>query len=270
MPSRMVWPPKDRASARASISGVAGAVSTARAILDGVDLSLYPNEIVSLIGPNGAGKTCLVRVLLGLLKPQGGAVTRTPNLTIGYLPQQLPIDPVLPLTVRRLLTLTHRAPPQRLSEALNEVGCQGRLDAQVANLSGGELRRVLLARALLRDPDLLVLDEPTSGVDFAGEAELYDLIADIKRRRGCGILMVSHDLHLVMAATDRVICLHHHICCQGAPDAVGANPEYLRLFGRRAAASLAVYSHHHDHVHTLDGHVEGSHSHDDHPPGGHQ
>ncbi len=238
-------------------------------ILDGIDLALYPDEIVSLIGPNGAGKTCLVRVLLGLLKPQAGSVARTPGVRVGYLPQQLPVDPVLPLTVRRLLTLTHRSPDDRLDAALDEVGCPGRLGAQVATLSGGELRRVLLARALLRDPDLLVLDEPTAGVDFAGEAELYRLIAEIKRRRGCGILMVSHDLHLVMAATDRVICLHHHICCQGAPDAVGANPEYLRLFGRRAAASLAVYSHQHDHVHALDGHIEGAHGHGDHPPGRH-
>ena len=238
-------------------------------ILDGVDVALYPDEIVSLIGPNGAGKTCLVRVLLGLLRPQAGSAARAPGIRIGYLPQQLPVDPVLPLTVRRLLTLTHRAPDKDLDAALDEVGCPGRLGAQVANLSGGELRRVMLARALLRDPDLLVLDEPTAGVDFAGEAELYRLIAEIKKRRGCGILMVSHDLHLVMAATDRVICLHHHICCQGAPDAVGANPEYLRLFGRRAAASLAVYSHQHDHVHALDGHIEGSHSHGDHPPGRH-
>ena len=226
-----------------------------RAILEHVDLAVAAGEIVTLIGPNGAGKTTLVRVLLGLERPDLGRIERRAGLRVGYLPQWLHVDPVLPLTVARLLTLTRRATRAAQRTALVEVDVPHLLDAPVAGLSGGELQRVLLARALLAEPELLVLDEPTQGVDFTGQAELYRLIGRLRERRGCGVLMVSHDLHVVMAATDRVLCLNRHVCCHGAPESVRQHPEYLALFGPRVASNLAVYAHHHDHAHDLSGEV---------------
>jgi zinc transport system ATP-binding protein len=224
-------------------------------ILDKIDISIAPGEIVTVIGPNGAGKTTLIRVMLGLLKPTSGSVERHAGIRIGYLPQRMQFDPVLPLQVGRLMTLTQRSSAAAVDAALRETGVRYLRKAQVQTLSGGELQRVLLARALLRDPDLLVLDEPVQGVDFAGEAELYELIGEIRARRGCGVLMISHDLHVVMAATDRIICLNRHVCCAGMPEAVSRHPEYARLFGRRAATTLAVYTHHHDHGHGYSGEV---------------
>ncbi len=224
-------------------------------VLESVDLSVHPGEIVTLIGPNGAGKSTLVRIVLGLVRPAQGRVVRRPGLTIGYMPQHLRIDEGLPMTVRRFLSLARGGRPGDLSAALEEVGAGHLLDHPFQALSGGETQRVLLARALLRAPDLLVLDEPVQGVDVAGQIELYDLITRIRTRRGCGVLMVSHDLHLVMAATDRVICLNHHVCCAGRPDAVSAHPEYRALFGPLAGERLAVYTHSHDHRHDLGGAV---------------
>lgn len=223
--------------------------------LTGVDIAVAPGEIVALIGPNGSGKTTLVRALLGLMRCTAGRIDRAPGLRVGYVPQHHPVDAILPLTVSRFLTLSARAKPDRLRELLDEVGAAGLFDAPVYQLSGGELRRVLIARALLREPGLLVLDEPTAGVDFAGQIALFDLIGRIRDRHGCGILTVSHDLHLVMSGTDRVVCLNHHVCCQGQPDAVSRHPAYLEIFGPQAAAGLAVYTHAHDHEHTLDGAV---------------
>ena len=226
-----------------------------RLVLADVDVTVAPGEIVTVIGPNGAGKTTLLRVLLGLIRPDAGVVERRPRLRIGYLPQRMTIDPVLPLAVDRMMTLTRRADRAEVREALAETGVAHLERAAVATLSGGELQRVLLARALLPRPDLLVLDEPVQGVDFLGEAALYELIGELRSRRRCGVLMISHDLHVVMAATDRVLCLNRHVCCAGTPDAVGRHPEYVRLFGRRSAASLAVYSHRHDHGHGLGGEI---------------
>ena len=229
-----------------------------RRILAHVDLTIGLGEIITLIGPNGAGTSSLVRVLLGLLRPDKGVVRRRAGLRIGYLPQKFTIDLVLPLRVDRLMTLTHRATRNEIEAALTETGVAHLAAAQVQTLSGGELQRVLLARALLSNPDLLVLDEPVQGVDFGGQAELYRLIGDIRKRRGCAILIVSHDLHLVMAATDRVLCLNQHLCCAGTPAMVAQDPEYLRLFGPRAAQAFALYAHGphgHDHVHTLSGDV---------------
>ena len=227
-----------------------------RQVLDGVDLTVSPGEIVTLIGPNGAGKSTLVRVLLGLVRADAGKVYRRPGLTIGYMPQRLTLDPVLPLTVRRFLQLAGRGLDDgRLQAALDEVGAGHVLANPIQQVSGGELQRVLLARALLREPQLLVLDEPVQGVDVTGQSELYALIADLRRRRHCGVLMVSHDLHLVMAATDSVVCLNTHVCCSGHPESVSRHPAYLKLFGPREAATLAVYTHHHDHIHEVDGHV---------------
>ena len=224
-----------------------------RQVLDHVDLAVAPGEIVTLIGPNGSGKTTLVRALLGIVGTATGTVHRQKGLTIGYAPQRLQVDQALPLTVRRFLGLSARQPEDRLRETLAEVGAGGVLEAPFQSLSGGEAKRVVLARALLRQPDLLVLDEPMANVDIAGQAALYDLIVRIRDARQCGVLMVSHDLHLVMATTDRVVCLNGHVCCSGHPEQVSRDPEYLALFGPTLAARLALYSHDHDHHHDLSG-----------------
>ena len=228
-----------------------------RTILSGVDIAVRRNEIVTLIGPNGAGKTMLVRLLLGLRPPDAGRVVRMPDLTVGYLPQRFSVEPTMPLTVMRLLGLTRRVDRARALRQLEEVGAAHLAEALIHELSGGELQRVLLARALLRDPDILVLDEPAQGVDFAGEIELYELIAGLRDSRHCGVLLISHDLHLVMASTDSVVCLNSHVCCAGKPEAVSRDPAYLAMFGPRAAATLAVYAHDHDHRHGLAGEVVG-------------
>ena len=224
-----------------------------RAVLDRIDLHVSRGEIVTVIGLNGAGKSTLVRALLGLIAPTGGKVTRQPDLRIGYSPQHLHLDATLPLTVAGFLRLGGRTSESRLGDTLAEVGVADVLGSQVADISGGELHRVLLARALLRKPDLLVLDEPLAGVDVAGQSELYRLIATIRDRYACGVLLVSHDLHVVMAATDRVVCINHHVCCTGRPEAVTRSPEFIALFGRQVAQGLAVYTHHHDHQHDVAG-----------------
>ena len=226
-----------------------------RPVLEDVSISVEPGEIVTLIGPNGSGKTTLVRAVLGLQKPQLGRVRRRPGVKIGYVPQRLSIDPILPLTVQRFLRLGGKRDEGALQRAADEVGGSDLLPRQVEELSGGELQRMALARALLREPDLLVLDEPLQGVDFTGQLALFDLIDRVRRERGCGVLMVSHDLHLVMKGTDRVFCLNRHICCSGQPETVSRHPAYLALFGSGAVQSLAVYSHSHDHDHALSGEV---------------
>lgn len=226
-----------------------------REILRDVSLTVRRGEVVTLIGPNGAGKSTLVRILLGLLKPVRGTVTRAPNLRIGYMPQLMTIDRDMPMTVWRFLKLSGVSAPERLAEVLDEVGASYTADQAVQDLSGGEFQRVLLARALLRKPDLLVLDEPVRSVDVTGQAELYDLIGQLRYRYGCGVLMVSHDLHLVMAATDEVICLNQHVCCAGSPESVSRHPEYFAMFGPGVAPSLAVYTHAHDHSHDAAGHI---------------
>ena len=224
-------------------------------ILSGVNLQLSGDEIVSLIGPNGAGKTTLIRAILGLLPHQEGRVEKAPHLVIGYMPQSITIDPVLPLTVRRFLRMAARAGRSKMITVLGEVGIPQLLESQIQTLSGGEFQRALLARALLRNPDLLVLDEPAQQVDFQGQIDMFELIEQLRTRRGCGVLVVSHDLHMVMRTTDRVLCLNGHICCSGAPEAVTAHPEYVALFGPRAAESIALYHHHHRHEHDLSGDV---------------
>jgi len=223
-------------------------------VLSDIDLSVQPREIVTLIGPNGAGKTTLVRAVLGLLKPDRGSVWRKPRLRVGYMPQKLHVDPTLPLSVLRFLRLVPGVDRPRALSALAEVGAEHVIDSPVQNISGGEMQRVLLARALLREPELLVLDEPVQGVDVAGQAELYRLITRLRDRYGCGVLMVSHDLHLVMSTTDNVVCLNHHVCCSGHPEQVSNDPAFVELFGSHAP-SLALYHHHHDHAHDLHGEV---------------
>ncbi|HLS69949.1 MAG TPA: zinc ABC transporter ATP-binding protein ZnuC [Kiloniellales bacterium] len=224
-----------------------------RPILESVDISIDAGEVVTLIGPNGSGKTTLLRILLGLQRPDGGQVERRPDLTIGYVPQRLAITSSLPLTTEHFLQLPRRFTRRRVEAALTETGVGHLMKAQVYSLSGGEFQRVLLARALLLEPDLLVLDEPAQGIDFNGQLDLYQLIERVRRERGCGVLLVSHDLHLVMGATDKVICLNRHVCCSGAPASVSRHPEYLALFGPRAAQALAIYHHHHDHRHDIAG-----------------
>ena len=222
-----------------------------RTVLDRVSIEVHRREVVSVIGPNGAGKTTAVRALLGLIKPNAGVVERAPGVVVGYVPQRIAPESLLPLTVRRFLSMAGRRARADAAAVLDEVGTGAVIDRQLSGLSGGEFRRVLLARALLRDPDLLVLDEPIQQVDFAGQLAMHQLIGRLRDRRGCGVLIVSHDLHLVLGATDRVVCINGHVCCAGEPEAVSRHPEYISLFGPRAAASLAVYTHDHDHSHGL-------------------
>jgi zinc transport system ATP-binding protein len=240
----------------------AGVHRGGRVLVEGVDLSIARGEIVTLIGPNGSGKSTTAKMATGVLKPSMGTVWRQPGLRIGYVPQKLAIDWTLPLTVERLMTLTGRFPQAEIAAALEAVGAARLRQAAVQELSGGEFQRVLFARAMIRKPDLLVLDEPVRGVDFSGEVALYQLIRQIRDTTQAGVLMISHDLHVVMAETDTVICMNGHVCCRGTPGAVKASPEYLKLFGDRAG--LAIYQHHHDHEHHEDGCVVGDEHHHDH------
>lgn len=233
-----------------------GLVRNGRTILDGVSLSIRRSQVVVVIGPNGAGKTSLLRVLLGLWEPSRGQLHRGRRLRVGYMPQRIQVDPILPLSVRRFLTLRHRAPLPRLREGLRQVGVPHLLDAPIQTLSGGEMQRVLLARALLGEPDLLVLDEPAQGVDVAGQGEVFNLIDRLRRDTGCGVLMVSHELHLVMAAADVVMCINQHVCCTGRPEEVSRHPEYQRLFPDAGLHGIGIYTHHHNHVHDLNGEVK--------------
>lgn len=239
-----------------------GVVRNGRHILQNADLTLTAGKIVTLIGPNGAGKTTLVRSVLGLIKVDEGQLERAPDLRIGYMPQKLHLDASLPLTVARFLDLGGN-PRVDLDEIMQLTGITKLANSAMQALSGGETQRVLLARALLRDPQLLVLDEPVQGVDITGQSALYALINDIRNRRNCGVLLVSHDLHLVMANTDTVICLNQHICCQGHPEQVTNDPAYLALFGDLAGLNqnppqVAIYTHHHDHQHDAHGNVIGA------------
>lgn len=226
-----------------------------RNILEGIDLEIGEDEIVTLIGPNGAGKTTLVRVMLGLIKPTAGTIQRKSGLNIGYMPQRLQLPETLPLTVARFLRLSRIQDQQHYEGLVEELSIKHLLDSPMIKLSGGETQRVLLARALIKKPQLLVLDEPVQGVDVTGQSELYALIARLKKRYHCGILMISHDLHLVMATTDRVLCINRHLCCAGHPESVSKHPAYLELFGAPVSENLALYTHHHDHTHDIHGNV---------------
>lgn len=236
-----------------------GVFRSGRWLVRGVDLSIGRGEIVTLIGPNGGGKSTIAKAILGLIKADEGSVHRPSSLRIGYVPQKLSIDQTLPMTVRRMMALTERHSGNAIKAALAEVGSDHLIDAPVQMLSGGEFQRVLLARAFVRDPDLLVLDEPVQGVDHAGEVRLYELIEKVRQRIGCGVLLISHDLHVVMARTDQVYCVNGHVCCSGSPQLVGASAQYRELFGEKAAEALAVYHHDHDHSHEPDGSVHPHH-----------
>lgn len=223
-----------------------------RLILDQVDVEVAAGEIVTVIGPNGSGKSTLARIALGLLVPDGGSVERQSGLRIGYVPQRVALSPLMPMTARRFLALRPGVTAAAMDRALALVGLDGgRAHTLVYHLSGGEFQRLLLARALLPEPSLLVLDEPTQGVDLTGQSAFYRLIDQVRRELKCAVLLISHDLHLVMAATDRVVCLNHHVCCSGVPDKVRRDPAFRALFGEEADA-LALYAHDHAHVHDHD------------------
>jgi zinc transport system ATP-binding protein len=229
-------------------------------VLHDISLTIAPGEIVTILGPNGSGKSTLLRALLGIVPVAEGQITRTRGLKIGYVPQKLMIDRTMPITVRRFLSLPTRVSDQAADEVLKRVGMDGSGPDQMTTLSGGQQQRVLLARALLGQPQLLMLDEPTQGLDQPGEAAFYRLIEEVRRETGAAILMISHDLHVVMAASDRVICLNGHICCEGTPRVVSTAPEYRALFGLGTQGALALYRHEHDH-----GHENGpAHHHHDH------
>ena len=250
----------------------AGVRRAGRWLVRGVDFGIARGEIVTRIGPNGSGKSTTARMAIGVVRPDEGKGATLPGLTVGYVPQKLAIDWTLPLSVGRMMTLTASHGRTAIDEALESVGIAHLAKAEVQTLSGGEFQRALLARAILRKPDLLVLDEPVQGVDFAGEVALYDLIRQIRDRTGCGILLISHDLHVVMADTDTVICLNGHVCCRGTPESVVSSPAYQKMFGVRAAETLAIYRHHHDHTHLPDGrvlHEDGSVTEHCHPGDGH-
>ncbi|MCG9575543.1 zinc ABC transporter ATP-binding protein ZnuC [Vibrio tubiashii] len=220
-----------------------------RKVLDNISLRLNRGEITTLIGPNGAGKSTLVKVLLGLQKTFSGKVTKPKGLKIGYVPQKLRLNDSLPLNVERFLRLAGKYSKQELNDALKLVGAEHLLKSNMHSLSGGENQRVLLARALLQRPDILVLDEPAQGVDVQGQIDLYELIDTIRHRFNCAVFMVSHDLHLVMAKTDDVVCINHHVCCSGAPADIAQHPSYIALFGHTHQQPFAFYHHQHNHHH---------------------
>lgn len=237
-------------------------------VLHNISLALEPGEIVTVVGPNGSGKSTLLRALLGILPAAAGQIDRAPGLRIGYVPQRLMIDRILPITLRRFLSLPARVAEAEAQAVLARVGLAGQGGLQMVALSGGQMQRALLARALLGRPQVLLLDEPTQGLDQPGEAAFYRLIEEVRAGTGCAILMVSHDLHVVMAASDRVICLNGHVCCEGTPQVVSTAPEYRALFGLGTQGALALYRHEHDHDHA--GPAEDPHGHDHpHHPHGH-
>ena len=224
-------------------------------LVKGVSLEVEKGKIVTLIGPNGSGKSTTAKIALGLFKNIEGEVEKYTN-KIGYVPQKISIDWTLPLRVKDFMLLTENLRDDTVDEALSMTGVSHLKDKNLGNLSGGEFQRVLLARAISKKPELLVLDEPVQGVDFTGEIALYELIKKISEKLNCGILLISHDLHTVMSATDHVVCLNGHVCCSGTPIAVAKNNEYKALFGEQAAQTLSIYEHKHDHVHSSDGEIK--------------
>lgn len=242
--------------------GLSVAYGAAPAVLRHVDFALHAGEIVTVVGPNGSGKSTLLRALLGMIRPAAGRVRRAPGLRVGYVPQKLHLDASLPLSVARFLRLNRRLGDAEVAALLARVGVPGAADRALATLSGGQFQRVLLARALAGAPQVLVLDEPTQGLDQPGTAAFYRLIEDVRRDLGCAVLSVSHDLHVVMSASDRVVCLNGHICCEGTPSVVSNAPEYRALFGMGTGGALALYQHHHDHGADHPDHPHDHHDHD--------
>ncbi|WP_262589235.1 ATP-binding cassette domain-containing protein [Candidatus Pelagibacter communis] len=224
-------------------------------LVEGVSLKVEKGKIVTLIGPNGSGKSTTAKIALGIYKNIEGNVEKYTN-KIGYVPQKISIDWTLPLRVYDFMLLTENIDEEVIDEALNLTGVIHLKNKNLGNLSGGEFQRVLIARAISKKPELLVLDEPVQGVDYTGEIALYELIKKISDTLNCGILLISHDLHTVMTATDHVVCLNGHVCCSGTPMDVAKNNEYKTLFGEKASQILSVYEHKHDHVHSEEGEIE--------------
>ncbi|MDJ0824193.1 MAG: metal ABC transporter ATP-binding protein [Rhodobacter sp.] len=222
----------------------------ANTVLRNVDLTVEPGEIVTIVGPNGSGKTSLLKAIIGAAEAAAGVITKKPGLRIGYVPQRLHIDPTLPITVERFMRLLGRVNRAACTSALEAAGVPDLLKRQMSELSGGQFQRVLLARALIGKPDILLLDEATQGLDQSGSAAFYRQIETVRRDTGCAVLMISHELHVVMSASDRVICLNGHVCCEGTPAVVASAPEYRALFGTGTGGALALYRHDHDHDHT--------------------
>ena len=226
-------------------------------VLSRVSLKVAAGEIVTIVGPNGSGKTSLLRAIIGAVKPAKGRVVHTQGVKLGYVPQRLHIDETLPMTVSRFLMLPGGVKRAAIEQALTQAGVPDLFAAQLSKLSGGQFQRVLLARALIGKPDLLLLDEATQGLDQRGSAAFYQQIEHVRQDTGCAVLMISHELHVVMSASDRVICLNGHVCCEGTPAVVASAPEYRALFGTGTGGALALYRHEHDH-----GHDHGDHNHD--------
>lgn len=218
-------------------------------VLSDVNFAVEPGEIVTIVGPNGSGKSTFLKTLVGAVRPDKGRVLRSAGLRIGYVPQKLHIDPTLPMSVTRFLSLPRRVKQKTRDAALARAGVPELADRPMARLSGGQFQRVMLAQAILNEPQLLLLDEATQGLDQPGSAAFYRRIEEVRSDLGCAVLMVSHELHVVMSASDRVICLNGHICCQGQPEAVASAPEYRALFGSGTGGALALYRHEHDHAH---------------------
>jgi zinc transport system ATP-binding protein len=232
----------------------AGVYRDTRWLVRGVSFELSRNNIVTLIGPNGSGKTTTGKLILNILEPDEGRISLNTN-RIAYVPQKLSINSTVPLRVSDFMSLTEHISQSKIIENLKLTGVEKLYNNNLIDLSGGEFQRVLLARAIAKNPDLLILDEPVQGVDFQGEIKLYKLIKEILDEINCGILLISHDLHFVMSSTDHVICLNNHVCCSGSPRDVAQNSSYIELFGEQAASTFSVYSHHHDHLHNQDGSI---------------
>ena len=224
-------------------------------LVEGVSLTVKKGKIVTLIGPNGSGKSTTAKIALGIYKNIEGSVEKYTN-KVGYVPQKISIDWTLPLRVYDFMLLTENIKDEAIEEALTLTGVIHLKNKNLGNLSGGEFQRVLIARAISKKPELLVLDEPVQGVDYTGEIALYELIKRISDTLNCGILLISHDLHTVMTATDHVVCLNGHVCCSGSPMDVAKNNEYKSLFGEQASEILSVYEHKHDHVHSDEGEIK--------------
>ena len=233
----------------------AGVSINDKSLVKGVSFEIKQGEIVTLIGPNGSGKSTTAKIALGIYKKIDGKVKKYTN-KIGYVPQKISIDWTLPIRVLDFMTLTEELTQDQINIALNLTGVEHLKDKSLSNLSGGEFQRVLIARAISKKPELLVLDEPVQGVDFKGEIALYELIKKISEKMKCGILLISHDLHVVMSATDFVLCLNGHVCCSGAPHKVVKDSKYKELFGDRASNILSLYEHKHDHTHSQDGTID--------------
>lgn len=219
-------------------------------VLRGVDFEIELGEIVTIVGPNGSGKTSLLKAIIGAIQPAEGSVILKPRLRVGYVPQRLNFESTLPITVERFVRLSGKIDQKSCISALETAGVSELLKSQMSELSGGQFQRVLLARALLGSPEILILDEATQGLDQPGSASFYRQLETVRHDTGCAVLMISHDLHVVMSASDRVICLNGHVCCAGTPAVVASTPEYKALFGDGTDGALALYRHDHDHDHS--------------------